>query len=190
MDWTPLIGPAVVAAVVSGAISVVGTIVTTRSAKLLHKERLIFDREQSTQKLGAEAASAQQRASIERSISERTQRTERYWKIQDRLTAFVHGRVRPDQIEEILTETRRLWLIAPPRVVSAMNDLVAHLSGESTDSRSAEEKLGAMVLAFREDLLDPRSEYAVSAGDGLAPSDFKVRSAAGAFASSGVPSAP
>jgi hypothetical protein len=45
MDWGSLIGPAVVAAGVSGFISIVSMVVTTRSARQLHSEKLASDRD-------------------------------------------------------------------------------------------------------------------------------------------------
>src|SRR5580700_3821715 len=43
MDWISLIGPALVAAGVSGAIAVVGFMVTTRTVRRLRADRLEFD---------------------------------------------------------------------------------------------------------------------------------------------------
>src|SRR5580700_1352141 len=58
MDYTSLIGPAVVAAAVSGFISVVGLIVSTRTAHFLHAAKLGFDREQAERKANADIALA------------------------------------------------------------------------------------------------------------------------------------
>lgn len=50
MNWTSLIGPAVVAAFVSafvsGVVSVVGFFVSARTARSIHAERLVFDKKQ------------------------------------------------------------------------------------------------------------------------------------------------
>ena len=41
--WTILIGPAVVAAVISSIVTVIGFFITTRAAKAMHREKLAFD---------------------------------------------------------------------------------------------------------------------------------------------------
>ncbi len=50
MDWTSLIGPAVIAAVVSGIVAVIGFIVSTTTARTIHTEKLDFDRHLAQQK--------------------------------------------------------------------------------------------------------------------------------------------
>lgn len=177
MDWSSLIGPAVIAAIVSGVISVIATVVTTRASKQLHAEKLSFDREQSERKIGAESAAAERRFQIERAVAEREQRRERYWEIQDRLTALMEGRTNHGEIAEILREIRRLWVIAPPSVVLATNALVEDIAGQPKGALTSDEKLGAMVLAFREDLLHPDEKLFQKNQPFLTMKDFKVRAA-------------
>jgi hypothetical protein len=40
MNWTSLIGPAVVAAVISGLVSCIGIWISARTARRIHKEKL------------------------------------------------------------------------------------------------------------------------------------------------------
>jgi len=60
MDSDSLIGPAVVAAVVSALVSIIGFIITTRAAQKMHKEKLDFDR-----------ALAERKFSFDKDLSER-----------------------------------------------------------------------------------------------------------------------
>jgi hypothetical protein len=54
MDATSLIGPAVVAAVISGLVSGIGILLSTRTARAIHTEKLAFDREQAERKMTAD----------------------------------------------------------------------------------------------------------------------------------------
>jgi hypothetical protein len=71
MDWGPLIGPAVVAAGVSGIVSVIGLIVSTRTAHAIHTEKLDFDRDQAAQKLAFDERLADNKFSYDRELAER-----------------------------------------------------------------------------------------------------------------------
>lgn len=67
--WATFIGPAVVAAAVSGVVSFVGMIVSTRTARALHSEKLEFDRQLAERKFEfdkelAERKFAQDRAEL------------------------------------------------------------------------------------------------------------------------------
>jgi len=66
MDWISLIGPALVAAGVSGAIAVVGSIVTTRTVRRLRADRLEFDFALSAHKFNLDKALAEIRAAADR----------------------------------------------------------------------------------------------------------------------------
>jgi len=66
MDWHSLIGPAVVAAGVSGLISIVGLIVSTRTARQLHTEKVDSDRELATKKFEFDKELAQRKFDQER----------------------------------------------------------------------------------------------------------------------------
>jgi hypothetical protein len=66
MNWMSLIGPAMVAAGVSGAIAVVGFIVTTRTVRRLRADRLEFDFALSAHKFNLDKALAEIRAAADR----------------------------------------------------------------------------------------------------------------------------
>lgn len=85
MDWGSFIGPAVVAAGVSGVISVIGLIVSTRTARAIHTEKLAFDRDQAAQKLAfgerlaerkvnADIALAEKKIALDASLADRKRR--------------------------------------------------------------------------------------------------------------------
>jgi hypothetical protein len=71
MDWGALIGPAVVAAGVSGVISVIGLIVSTRTARGIHTEKLAFDREVAGRKFVADEKLAERKFDFDNAIAER-----------------------------------------------------------------------------------------------------------------------
>jgi hypothetical protein len=56
MDWTSLIGPAVVAAVIASVVSVIGFVINRTTVRGMHSERLVFDREQAERRATAEIA--------------------------------------------------------------------------------------------------------------------------------------
>src|SRR5580704_8621778 len=66
MNWMSLIAPAMVAAGVSGAIAVVGFIVTTRTVRRLRADRLEFDFALSAHKFNLDKALAEIRAAADR----------------------------------------------------------------------------------------------------------------------------
>jgi len=67
MDYTSLIGPAVVAAGVSGLISVAQIVVSARTARRMHTERLAFDH----QKFAADSQLAERKFEIDKELAER-----------------------------------------------------------------------------------------------------------------------
>ena len=64
MNWISLIGPAMVAAGVSGAIAVVGSIVTTRTVRRLRADRLEFDFAPAAHKLNLDKTLAAIKAAL------------------------------------------------------------------------------------------------------------------------------
>src|ERR1700756_5770839 len=66
MNWMSLIAPAMVAAGVSGAIAVVGFIVTTRTVRRLRADRLEFDFALSAHKFNLDKVLTQIRAAADR----------------------------------------------------------------------------------------------------------------------------
>lgn len=61
MDWTPLLGPAVVAAVISGLVSGIGIWISARTSRNIHTEKLTFDREQAERRTAAEIGLAERK---------------------------------------------------------------------------------------------------------------------------------
>ena len=58
--WTILIGPAVVAAVISSIVTVIGFFITTRAAKAMHREKLAFDQKLAERKFEFEKELAEE----------------------------------------------------------------------------------------------------------------------------------
>jgi hypothetical protein len=77
MDWTTtFFGPAVVAAVVSGFITVVGFFVTTRSAMKMHGEKLDLDRELAERKFEFDKDMAERKFRYDRELHDHKRRVE------------------------------------------------------------------------------------------------------------------
>lgn len=76
MDWTTLIGPAVVAATISGLVGFITVWVSARNARAIHTEKLTFDAEQAERRAGAEIALAEKRVALDRALATWKRRTE------------------------------------------------------------------------------------------------------------------
>jgi hypothetical protein len=76
IDYTSLIGPAVVAAVISGLVSGVGILISARTTRAIHSERLAFDREQSERRVSAEIALAEKKVTLDRALAAWKRKTE------------------------------------------------------------------------------------------------------------------
>jgi hypothetical protein len=72
MDWGAFIGPAVVAAVVSGIISVIGMVVSTRTALALHTEALKSDERLAQRKFEVDEEVAERKANADIALAEIT----------------------------------------------------------------------------------------------------------------------
>ena len=68
MEWTSLIAPAVVAAVVSGIVSIVGFVVSARNARRIHAEKLTFDREQAEKRFEFDTGLAERRFQLDKNF--------------------------------------------------------------------------------------------------------------------------
>jgi hypothetical protein len=68
---TPYIGPAVIAAGVSGIVSIAGFIVSGRTAQHIHTEKLAFDGKQTERRATAEIALVEHRAAHDMALAER-----------------------------------------------------------------------------------------------------------------------
>jgi hypothetical protein len=71
MDWSSLLGPAVVAAIVSCAVTIVGFIVSNRTARRLHTERLHADRGLAERKITADIDLAERKLRADIEIAEK-----------------------------------------------------------------------------------------------------------------------
>ena len=74
--WTTLIGPAVIAAVISSIVTVIGFFITTRAAKAMHREKLDFDRELAKCKVAADIALTEKKLALDRALADLKRRTE------------------------------------------------------------------------------------------------------------------
>lgn len=76
MDYTSLIGPAVVAAGVSGVVSIVGLITSNRTARDIHREKLDFDRKLTEQKFEFDKNLAERKFEYDREFHDHKRRVE------------------------------------------------------------------------------------------------------------------
>jgi hypothetical protein len=71
MDWTSLIGPAVVAATISGLVGGVGIWISARTARRIHAEKLAFDEKQVERKITADIDLAERKFKFDSDLAER-----------------------------------------------------------------------------------------------------------------------
>jgi hypothetical protein len=71
MDFAPLLGPAVVAAGVAGVISIVGLIVSNRTARAIHTEKLASDRDLAERKFTFDKDLAERKAAADTALAEK-----------------------------------------------------------------------------------------------------------------------
>jgi hypothetical protein len=76
MDWGALIGLAVVAAAVSGIVSVAGLIVSTRTARAIHTEKLAFDERLAERKFEFDKELAERKFQYEREFHDHKRHVE------------------------------------------------------------------------------------------------------------------
>ena len=76
MDWTSLVGPAVVAAGVSGVVSVAGFFVSARTARSIHTERLTLDKDLAERRFNYEKELAERKFQYEREFHDHKRRVE------------------------------------------------------------------------------------------------------------------
>jgi hypothetical protein len=67
--WTSLIGPAVVAAVISGVVAAIGIWISARTTRSIHTEKLEFDREQAERRINAEIGLAEKKVDLDRAFA-------------------------------------------------------------------------------------------------------------------------
>jgi hypothetical protein len=76
MDWHSLIGPAVVAAIVSGVVAAIGFFVNRSTAITLHTQRLDVDRELAERKVNADIALAERKFQLDANLADRKRKQE------------------------------------------------------------------------------------------------------------------
>ena len=69
--WTSLIGPAVVAAAISGLVSGIGIWISARTSRRIHTEKLAFDRDEAERRAAAEIALAERKVNADISLAEK-----------------------------------------------------------------------------------------------------------------------
>jgi hypothetical protein len=68
MDYTSLIGPAVVAAIISSVVSGIGIWISTSTTRSIHNQRVAFEREQAERRVNAEIALAERKLALDRQL--------------------------------------------------------------------------------------------------------------------------
>jgi hypothetical protein len=76
MDWTALIGPAVVAAVIAAAVSIIIAVINRATLRGIHRERLDLDRDLADRKATADIALAERKVALDRALEAWKRRTE------------------------------------------------------------------------------------------------------------------
>ena len=69
MDWTTLIGPAVVAATISGLVGGIGIWISARNSRAIHTEKLAFDAQQAERRASTEIALAERKVALDRELA-------------------------------------------------------------------------------------------------------------------------
>ena len=95
MDLTSLIGPAVVAAAISGLVSSIGIWISARTTRAIHAEKLAFDREQGERRTTAEIAQAERKLTADIALAEKKLAAEQ---------ALASWKRRTELAEEVLTD--------------------------------------------------------------------------------------
>ncbi|NNC15235.1 hypothetical protein HJC22_05735 [Corallococcus exiguus] len=75
-NLTSLLGPAVIAAAISGTISVIALLLSLRTTKLIHTERLTFERNQIENKFRSDIALAEKKLELDRALADWKRQTE------------------------------------------------------------------------------------------------------------------
>jgi hypothetical protein len=76
MDWTTLIGPALIAAVIAAAVSIIVAVINRRTLRAMHRERLDLDRDLADRRANADIALAERKVALDRALEAWKRRTE------------------------------------------------------------------------------------------------------------------
>src|SRR3974390_3027616 len=74
IDWTTLIGPAVVAGVIAAAVSII--VINRATLRAMHRERLALDRDLADRRANADIALAERKVALDRGLEAWKRRTE------------------------------------------------------------------------------------------------------------------
>jgi hypothetical protein len=123
MDFSSLIGPAVVAAVISSLVPGLGFLISARTTRAVHAERLAFEAEQFERRVSAEIALAEKKVTLDRALAAWKRRTELAEEV---LTDFYKPQCRgvadlpipgvPAELERCSSCDERIWVaLSSPR---------------------------------------------------------------------------
>lgn len=76
MDWTTLVGPAVIAAVIAAAVSIIVAVINRATLRAMHRERLDLDRDLADRRANADIALAERKVALDRALEAWKRRTE------------------------------------------------------------------------------------------------------------------
>jgi hypothetical protein len=76
VSWNDLIGPAVIAAIVSGIVAIVGNLFSNRAAKPIHSEKLLFDERIAEKKFSYDVDLAERKVRYDRELHDHKRRVE------------------------------------------------------------------------------------------------------------------
>jgi hypothetical protein len=68
IDWTTLIGPAVVAGVIAAAVSIIVAVINRATLRAMHRERLDLDRDLADRRANADIALAERKVALDRAL--------------------------------------------------------------------------------------------------------------------------
>lgn len=111
MNWSSFIGPAVVAAAVSGVVTIVGFLLNRSTSLTMHRQKLEADRDLAERKVNADISLAEKKFELDRQLADWKRRTElaeqilaHFYKARDIFVAARHpaafggeGETRPDR---------------------------------------------------------------------------------------------
>jgi len=119
---TSVIGSAVVAALISGFVSIIGIWISTRTTRGIHAEKLTFDQEQARRKTDADIALAEKKLALDRAFAAWKRKTEfaetvlaDFYQVKDIISGIRspgsfgnEGQSRPREPWETESDTRKL----------------------------------------------------------------------------------
>ncbi|WP_333822022.1 hypothetical protein [Pinisolibacter sp.] len=169
MDPASFIGPAVVAAVVSGIISMIVAAMNREAMASLQTNKIDAERDLAERRFEFDKKLSERKLRAEEAAADWERRNATYQAIIERLPALTVEKRDPGKTEEILAEMRRLWVIGSPTVVRATSEFLTAMQTSKTPYSSMEEHLGFLIQTLRQDL------HGEEAREALSPADFIIR---------------